>query len=118
MFSYIPQTWKHFQAKTAGEIIDTSIAIEDVKGVERIIQIGLLCTQESPSLRPDMGEVVQWLVRKNLELPNPSKPPFADECLTILPDSPLVAFSFRPHEHSISIDSCKYYDVDNNNNER
>ncbi|KAI8533665.1 hypothetical protein RHMOL_Rhmol10G0026900 [Rhododendron molle] len=116
----VTTTWKHFQAKTAGEIIDTSIAIEDVKGVERIIQIGLLCTQESPSLRPDMGDVVQWLERKNLQLPSPSKPPFADECLTILPDSPLVSFSFRPHEHSISIDSCKYYDVDNNNinNER
>lgn len=81
--------------------------------VLRIIQIGLLCTQASPLLRPDVGDVVKWLEHKDLELPNPSKPPFSDEFLT-LPDSPLVSSSLRPHEHSISIDSCKYYDVDNN----
>ncbi|KAH7846552.1 hypothetical protein Vadar_015323 [Vaccinium darrowii] len=109
----VTTTWKHFQQKKAGEIIDTSIAIEDVNEVLRIIQIGLLCTQASPLLRPDVGDVVKWLEHKDLELPNPSKPPFSDEFLT-LPDSPLVSSSLRPHEHSISIDSCKYYDVDNN----
>lgn len=53
---------------------------EDVGEITRVVQVGLLCTQESPSLRPSMTTVIQMLKEKDFHLPVPSKPPFADEC--------------------------------------
>ncbi|EEF37687.1 conserved hypothetical protein [Ricinus communis] len=78
-FSSITQSWKHFKSNSIPEIIDPSMEIEDIEEIERVIQIGLLCTQESPSSRPTMTKVVQMLRRKDLEVPRPSKPPFTDE---------------------------------------
>ncbi|KAK4603617.1 hypothetical protein RGQ29_012215 [Quercus rubra] len=72
--------WKHFQSNTVLEIIDESIMMEDVGEITRVVQVGLLCTQESPSLRPSMTTVIQMLKEKDFHLPVPSKPPFADEC--------------------------------------
>ncbi|XP_030956152.1 putative cysteine-rich receptor-like protein kinase 43 [Quercus lobata] len=72
--------WKHFQSNTVFEIIDESIMMEDVGEITRVVQVGLLCTQESPSLRPSMTTVIQMLKEKDFHLPVPSKPPFADEC--------------------------------------
>ncbi|KAJ8775127.1 hypothetical protein K2173_020131 [Erythroxylum novogranatense] len=69
-------TWKHFQSKAAQEIVDKSIVVEHMEEVERVVQIGLLCTQESPSSRPTMAEVVQMLRKNELELPRPTSPPF------------------------------------------
>ncbi|KAG5241535.1 cysteine-rich receptor protein [Salix suchowensis] len=59
--------WKHFQSSTVQEIIDKSMAIEDAEEIQRVVQIGLLCTQESPNLRPTMTEV----------------PPFTDELMEL-----------------------------------
>lgn len=65
------------------EIIDASMKMEDVKEISRVIQVGLLCTQESPSLRPTMTRVIQILKDEDIQLPVPSKPPFADECMEL-----------------------------------
>ncbi|KAL9340788.1 hypothetical protein Peur_067007 [Populus x canadensis] len=75
--------WKHFQSNTVQEIIDTSMTIEDAEEIERVVQIGLLCTQESPNLRPTTTEVVQMLRKKDVELSSPSKPPFTDELMEL-----------------------------------
>eukprot|EP00257_Ricinus_communis_P026710 XP_025014124.1 putative cysteine-rich receptor-like protein kinase 43 isoform X1 [Ricinus communis] len=75
----VSHSWKHFKSNSIPEIIDPSMEIEDIEEIERVIQIGLLCTQESPSSRPTMTKVVQMLRRKDLEVPRPSKPPFTDE---------------------------------------
>lgn len=48
--------------------------------VSRVVHIGLLCTQESRSLRPSMRKVLEMLKRKDGEyLPAPTPPPFMDE---------------------------------------
>nr|DAD34527.1 TPA_asm: hypothetical protein HUJ06_005167 [Nelumbo nucifera] len=73
--------WRHFQSNTVSEIIDESLEIEDIEEVTRIVQVGLLCTQESLMLRPEMTEVIQMIKRKDLEIPRPSKPPFICEPL-------------------------------------
>ncbi|KAK6256445.1 hypothetical protein SCA6_017750 [Theobroma cacao] len=75
--------WKHFQSNTASEIIDESLEIEDVEETKRDIQIGLLCTQAKPALRPSMTKVLQMLRHKDMELPAPTKPPFLDECVEL-----------------------------------
>ncbi|KAG6767067.1 hypothetical protein POTOM_028246 [Populus tomentosa] len=80
----ITGAWKHFQSNTVQEIIDTSMAIDhDAEEIERVVQIGLLCTQESPNLRPTTTEVVQMLRKKDVELSSPSKPPFTDELMEL-----------------------------------
>ncbi|KAK9225012.1 hypothetical protein WN943_010053 [Citrus x changshan-huyou] len=79
----VTHTWKHFQAKTVLEIIDKSIEIEDIEEVKRVVWVGLLCTQELPTLRPSMTNVVQMLKQKDITLPTPSKPPFTDECMEL-----------------------------------
>lgn len=42
----------------------------------KVLQIGLLCTQASVSLRPSMDEVVTLLTNKEGEIPFPNQPPF------------------------------------------
>lgn len=57
--------------------------IKDIEEVKRVVQVGLLCTQESPSLRPSMTIALQMLKQNDIELPTPSKPPFIDEHLEL-----------------------------------
>ncbi|KAK0591068.1 hypothetical protein LWI29_035236 [Acer saccharum] len=79
------KTWKHFQAKTVSEMIDNSMekSEENVEEMERVVWVGLLCTQESASQRPTMKNVVEILKQKEMRLPTPSKPPFTDECMEL-----------------------------------
>ncbi|KAI9178318.1 hypothetical protein LWI28_025114 [Acer negundo] len=79
------QTWKHFQAKTVSEMIDNSMekSEEKVEEMERVVWVGLLCTQESASERPTMKKVVEMLKQKDMRLPTPSQPPFTEECMEL-----------------------------------
>lgn len=61
------------------EIVDKAMEIEDIEEAVRIVRVGLLCTQVSPSKRPTMTTVIQMIKQRELELPTPSKPPFFDE---------------------------------------
>lgn len=56
---------------------DDSVIIK--KEIGRVVQIGLLCTQEIASLRPSMSKVLHMLKNKEENLPLPSNPPFMDE---------------------------------------
>lgn len=51
-------------------------AIDEVK---RVIQVGLLCTQEVPYVRPSMTEVIQLIKQTDVNLPAPTRPPFTEE---------------------------------------
>ena len=54
----------------------------------RVLHIGLLCTQEIPSLRPSMSKALKMLTKKeeHLDLEAPSNPPFIDESTMELHD--------------------------------
>ncbi|MBA0620960.1 hypothetical protein Godav_006623, partial [Gossypium davidsonii] len=80
------QTWRHFQLGTVEEIYDPNLMLHnDNHGsnvrneIFRVVQIGLLCTQEIPSLRPSMSKVLHLLTKKDEDLPAPTNPPFLDE---------------------------------------
>lgn len=75
----VTMAWKHYQIDKVASIIDSMLGIEDLNEVQRIAEIALLCTQESPDLRPTMGRVVEFLVEKELILPAPTRPPFVQE---------------------------------------
>ncbi|PON52468.1 Serine/threonine protein kinase [Parasponia andersonii] len=94
----VANVWKHFQENTVSEIVEASIIEtsldinKDFEEVQRVVQVGLLCTQEISSLRPNMTTVIQMLKQDDYELPQPTKPPFIDEHL----------------ELSSSFDSCRW----------
>ncbi|WCJ21020.1 Cysteine-rich receptor-like protein kinase 46 [Euphorbia peplus] len=76
----VGHAWEHFQSNTLEEIIDKSMEFEIEKNeeIKRVIQIGLLCTQESPDLRPRMSKVVEMLRNETVELGEPSNPPYIE----------------------------------------
>jgi hypothetical protein len=85
-------------------IIDESMEIEDVEELTRVIQVGLLCTQESPSLRPTMTSVLQMLREKDAHLPVPSKPPFTEESMEVSP-----SFESSRRQPSCLSDLCTFH---------
>ncbi|XP_011622120.1 cysteine-rich receptor-like protein kinase 2 [Amborella trichopoda] len=69
--------WNQYEKNEALEILDPVLESNCSKEeVSWALQVGLLCIQESPSLRPTMSMVVQFLKRKVPQLPQPSPPPF------------------------------------------
>ncbi|KAL2523312.1 Cysteine-rich receptor-like protein kinase 2 [Forsythia ovata] len=100
-------SWKHFKRNTVTQIIDSSIGNENTDEVQRVVQIALLCTQESPDMRPTMTQVLELLTQKDVVLPVPSKPPFTEESLI---DSYLLG-AYHTHDRSASVDSSIYYDT-------
>ncbi|KAA3479557.1 cysteine-rich receptor-like protein kinase 2 [Gossypium australe] len=80
----VTDAWRHFQSNTTTKIIDESLSLEDqIEEIKRQIQLGLLCTQAEPTLRPNMSKVLQILRHKDMDLPSPTKPPFLDESLIL-----------------------------------
>ncbi|KAK4741422.1 hypothetical protein SAY87_025010 [Trapa incisa] len=84
--SIITIAWNHFQDGTVDELFDPNLMLSSyptnsiIKNeVRRVIQIGLLCTQEAPSLRPSMSRVLLMLTKTDEVLPQPSNPPFMDD---------------------------------------
>ncbi|KAJ9169523.1 hypothetical protein P3X46_017708 [Hevea brasiliensis] len=82
--SLVTLTWKKFQAGTVEELYDPNLMLHNhhnsnVKNdVLRVVHLGLLCTQEIPSLRPTIAKALQMLTTEE-QLPAPTNPPFTDE---------------------------------------
>ncbi|KAJ8549897.1 hypothetical protein K7X08_033604 [Anisodus acutangulus] len=104
--------WRHFKEKRASRIIDPSMEIEDVAEVLRVVQIALLCTQESPIMRPDMTTIIKLLTQEKLEVPVPSKPPFIEDSFY---GSERDGSIHWHHPSVSSVDSCRYYDTQKDN---
>ncbi|CAH1414942.1 unnamed protein product [Lactuca virosa] len=74
-----------FQQGTVDELFDPNLMLKDdtsssmKKEIRSVIQIGLLCTQEVPSLRPTMSMTLQMLSKNIVPLPSPSNPPCIPE---------------------------------------
>ncbi|KAI3733483.1 hypothetical protein L6452_12926 [Arctium lappa] len=83
--SLVSIAWNHFQQDRVEEIFDSNLMMHVYpnsrfqKEATKVVQIGLLCTQEAPSLRPSMSVVLKWLAKDDEPLPSPSNPPFIDE---------------------------------------
>nr|KYP54822.1 Cysteine-rich receptor-like protein kinase 42 [Cajanus cajan] len=90
--SLLQTVWKLYQSKRLAEAVDPCLE-DDFPAAEasRVFQIGLLCTQASPSLRPSMTQVVCMLSNSNLDVPIPKQPPFLNSKL--LDQTPPLGFS-------------------------
>ncbi|KAK1325131.1 Cysteine-rich receptor-like protein kinase 2 [Acorus calamus] len=80
------EAWKHFHSETIEELIDPNILLHGnqyrdaiVADISRVVHVALLCTQENPLLRPPMSKTLHMLLKKDEQLPVPTKPPFTDE---------------------------------------
>lgn len=75
--SLLQTIWKLYRSNRLHEAVDPCLG-DDSAGAElsRVLQIGLLCTQASASLRPSMEEVVELLSNSNVDVSVPSQPPF------------------------------------------
>ncbi|KAK9063460.1 hypothetical protein SSX86_017330 [Deinandra increscens subsp. villosa] len=83
--SLVAIAWYHFQQHKVEEIFDPNLMmhiypnIKYQKEAVKVVQVGLLCTQEAPSLRPSMSTVLKMLAKDDEPLPAPSNPPFIDD---------------------------------------
>ncbi|KAH0724398.1 hypothetical protein KY285_000236 [Solanum tuberosum] len=83
--SLVSIAWEHFQRGIVEKLFDPNLMLNNnhtinVKNeVARVLHVGLLCTQEIPTLRPSMSKALQMFVKKDEELPSPTNPPFVDE---------------------------------------
>ncbi|XP_074309386.1 cysteine-rich receptor-like protein kinase 43 isoform X2 [Silene latifolia] len=69
--------YKLFKRSKTLEVLDPTIASTAIaEQVALCVQIGLLCTQSDPSLRPAMRRVVTLLSKKPTSLEEPSRPGF------------------------------------------
>ncbi|MFS7994887.1 putative non-specific serine/threonine protein kinase [Helianthus anomalus] len=74
--------WRHFQQGTVEEILDPNLMFHTYPNLSfkkeaiKVAHVGLLCTQEAPSLRPSISLALKMLVKDDESLPAPSTPPF------------------------------------------
>ncbi|XP_042438596.1 cysteine-rich receptor-like protein kinase 2 [Zingiber officinale] len=112
--SLLTQAWKHFQSGTIDEMIDPNILLGNYQDIDtvkeeilRVFHVGLLCTQESPSLRPLVSIALRMLCTDR-ELPAPTKPPFTDETTMELDETKDV--ECHPSPYSIaSVSTGSFY---------
>eukprot|EP00253_Pinus_taeda_P031452 PITA_31452 len=72
-------TWRLYKAEKALEIIDSTLeGSYSCEEGNRVIKIGLLCTQAASILRPSMSQVVSMLTSERENIPSPRKPAFVD----------------------------------------
>ncbi|KAL2510247.1 Cysteine-rich receptor-like protein kinase 2 [Forsythia ovata] len=91
---YSFSVWKHFQQLTVDELFDPNLMLHkycniDVKKeILRVVHVGLLCTQEIPSLRPSMSKAIEMLVMKEEHLPTPTNPLYIYETIELNDNHP------------------------------
>nr|XP_043613017.1 cysteine-rich receptor-like protein kinase 2 [Erigeron canadensis] len=83
--SLVAIAWRHFQQGTVEDILDPNLMFHTYakrnfkKEAIKVVHVGLLCTQEVPSLRPAISMALKMLVKDDEPLPPPSNPPFMDD---------------------------------------
>ncbi|KAI7735542.1 hypothetical protein M8C21_032053 [Ambrosia artemisiifolia] len=80
--SLVAIAWRHFQRGTVEEILDPNLMFHTYPNLNfkkeaiKVVHVALLCTQESPALRPSISVALKMLVKDDEPLPPPSNPPF------------------------------------------
>uniref|UniRef100_A0A1D1YG66 Cysteine-rich receptor-like protein kinase 25 n=1 Tax=Anthurium amnicola TaxID=1678845 RepID=A0A1D1YG66_9ARAE len=69
LLSYV---WKNWEEGTALNVVDKNMEGFSQQDVLRCIQVGILCVQDNPQLRPNMSAVVLMLVSHSATIPVPS----------------------------------------------
>ncbi|KAG8383203.1 hypothetical protein BUALT_Bualt05G0160100 [Buddleja alternifolia] len=106
--SLVTTAWIHFQQRTVEELFDPNLMLHNCNNINikneilRVVHVGLLCTQENPSLRPSMPQALEMLVKKE-QLPEPNRPPFMDEFSMEFNDTSENPSWFLEHRNAASV---------------
>ncbi|RDY08393.1 Cysteine-rich receptor-like protein kinase 1, partial [Mucuna pruriens] len=75
--SVLHSVWKNYKANNITASVDPALNGKvSVEEASKVLQVGLLCTQSSDTLRPTMSEIVQMLTKKDYAIPSPKQQPF------------------------------------------
>ncbi|KAG6742187.1 hypothetical protein POTOM_055477 [Populus tomentosa] len=86
----LKKAWKLYEDGKHIELVDESLDPSEyvAEHAKKIIEIALMCTQSSPTLRPTMSEVVVlFKSRGSLEHPQPTRSPFVESVERVRGDS-------------------------------
>ncbi|KAJ6738000.1 RECEPTOR-LIKE SERINE/THREONINE-PROTEIN KINASE SD1-8 [Salix koriyanagi] len=76
-FGEVYKVWKHWRDGTPLKVLDPTLTDTYSRNeVIRCIQIGLLCVQEDPAIRPAMATIVLTLDSYSVTIPLPQEPAF------------------------------------------
>ncbi|KAK4736614.1 hypothetical protein R3W88_000311 [Solanum pinnatisectum] len=98
--SLVSDVWEHYKRGIVEELFDPNLMLHNYhtinirNEVARVLHVGLLCTQEIPTLRPSMSKALQMFIKKDEELPPPTKPPFVEE-KTVETHNPCEKYSIK-----------------------
>lgn len=77
------RVWNLYRLNRLVEALDPCLNDEKLLQVQgsqaevcKVLCVGLLCAQASPSLRPSMDEVIRMLTERDYPIPSPTNPPF------------------------------------------
>ncbi|KAK4259789.1 hypothetical protein QN277_006084 [Acacia crassicarpa] len=98
-YSLISYVWNQWRDEKFLEILDPNLKeFGSYNEVTKCIQIGLLCVQKNPDLRPSMAKVVHYLTNDSIQLPFPQEPAF----LLLGPMEPSTSGSASNESYSIN----------------
>ncbi|XP_006841023.2 cysteine-rich receptor-like protein kinase 2 [Amborella trichopoda] len=76
---FLAKIWNHYKANKVEGIIDDNIYNECFRDeILHVVQVSLLCTQATPSLRPPMPRIVELLRSTDAHELVPTDPPYLD----------------------------------------
>lgn len=81
--TFLRDTWESWKQHEIEDILDLGLIKPEpdlLLGLDRCIQIGLLCVQQSPDDRPTMNQVVSMLTKYSSQIAMPKNPMINSRC--------------------------------------
>ncbi|KAF5442719.1 hypothetical protein F2P56_035346 [Juglans regia] len=95
--------WELWRDERSLELMDSVIGRPSSEGtIVRLINIGLLCVQASPSDQPTMFDVVSMMSNEHAPLPIPKKPAFTT-CRNSMHSNPKINYAENCSVNSVTI---------------
>ena len=100
--SCIPQAWKLYERNELVDLVDTGLdGLFDVEEACRYLKVGLLCTQDSPKLRPKMSTVVKLLTgTKNIDNKKITRPGLISDFMDLKVREPVETKAEQVNRHN------------------
>ncbi|KAJ8775201.1 hypothetical protein K2173_020205 [Erythroxylum novogranatense] len=86
--SLLQTVWQLYRSNRVADAVDPWLTGDfPEQQASSVLQVGLLCTQASATLRPAMTEVLEMLSSEDYNLPIPKQPPFIVNAAMLEPES-------------------------------
>ncbi|KAK7846543.1 cysteine-rich receptor-like protein kinase 1 [Quercus suber] len=117
--SVLRSVWKNYKANKILECVDPSFdGGYSVREASNVLQIGLLCTQTSLTLRPSMSEVVRMLKDGEYIIPSPTQAPFLNASILSSDETNQYSAASTSSSNFQTTTERSYYSSDHSFNEQ